>query len=429
MKCVRPKLIPKPGLPDRPMAHIPGTDKTYLSDFLVVPCGKCFACTKARQDNFACRIRAEADKRGKLSLVTLTYNEDSLPLVSTLWQVDKSTGESVCISEPDFVCYSRKEDFFSWRKDMRELKPSRFARFIDIPYGFEDDDYAYFMRITPSVCRRDVQLWLKQCRIKFQRAGKNLDFSYAICSEYGPRTCRPHYHCVFLGLDTQDVEAFARLWTFGYTDVRHVDRVNPDGSDGFSRVSDYIGKYISKGIFECDSVKCGAACNTRMMSSNGLCSAIVDKFRDYALAVDVIGARYNPDTFFIPDKKRYLTRQELVSLCSEVPKRLSISFDGKRYFAFPRILRNKIFYVQKKSEEGNYTYRRPSRLWKMVTDAISKQYADLHQREFDQFCSHYPPGKLREAVAAFYDMQEASAKLADDIGKSRYQAKLSKSLF
>lgn len=429
MKCVRPKIIPKPGLLDRPMAHIPGTDKTYSSEFLVVPCGKCFACTKARQDNFACRIRAEADKRCKLSLVTLTYNDDNLPLVSTLWQVDKSTGESVRISEPDFVCYSRKEDFFSWRKDMRELKPSRFARFIDIPYGVEDDEYSYFVRITPSVCRRDVQLWLKRCRIKFQRAGKNFDFSYAICSEYGPRTCRPHYHCVFLGLDTQDVETFARLWSFGYTDVRHVDRVNPDGSDGFSRVSDYIGKYISKGIFECDSVKCGAAFNTRMMSSKGLGSVIVEKFRDYAMAVDVIGARYNPDTFFIPDKKRYLTRQELVSLCSEVPKRLSISFDGKRYFAFPRVLRNKIFYVRKKSEEGNYTYRRPSRLWKMVTDAISKQYADLHQREFEQFCAQYPPGQLREAVAAFYDMQEVSAKLADDIGKSHYQAKLSKSLF
>ena len=429
MNCSRPRLIPKPGLIDRPMSFIPGQDKNFARDFLVVPCGKCFACTKARQDSFACRIRAEADKKGKLSLVTLTYNEDNLPLVSTLWRCSKDTGEMECVSEPEFVCYGRKEDFFSYRKEMQSIEPSRVPRYIDFPYLIEDDEYSYLVRITPSVCRRDVQLWLKQCRIKLQRLGKELDFTYAICSEYGPRTCRPHYHCVFCGLDPEDVEMFARLWNYGYTDVRHVNRVNPDGTDGFSRVADYIGKYVSKGTFECDSVKCGAAHNTRMMSSKGLGSAIVEKFRSYALAFDVVGAEYNPDTFFIPDKKRYLTRSELVSLCSSIPKRLSISFDGKRYFAFPRVLRNKIFYVEKKSEVGNVTYRRPSRVWKMVVDAISKQYADLHQREFEQFCSSYPPGKLREAVVAFYDMQEASAKLADDSGKSRYQAKLSQSKF
>lgn len=268
MKCVRPSLIPRPGLVDRPMSFVPGQSRNFARDFIVVPCGKCFACTKARQDNFACRIRAEADKRGSMSLVTLTYNEDNLPLVSTLWRISKETGEMERLTDPDFVCYSRKEDFYGYRKDFQELQPSRFARFIDVPYGFEDDAYSYIMRLTPSVCRKDVQLWLKTCRNRAKCDGKVLEFSYAICSEYGPRTCRPHYHCVFLGLPREDVEAFARLWSFGYTDVCHVDRVNPDGSDGFGRVSDYIGKYIAKGTFECDSVKCDAACGTKKVSKS-----------------------------------------------------------------------------------------------------------------------------------------------------------------
>ena len=286
MNCLRPKVIPKPGYPDRPMS---GVVQPYLYDNLVVPCGKCFKCLSARQDNFACRIRAEAEKRGTLSMLTLTYNDDNLPLVSTLWQVDKFSGECTRLTDPDFVCYSRKDDFYWYREDFKHIKPSRFPRYIDVPYGVEDSQYSYFMRLTPSCCRKDIQLWLKTCRNKY----KDLDFSYAICSEYGPRTCRPHYHCLFFGLSPDLVERFAKLWVYGFVDIRHVNRVNPDGSDGFSRVSDYVGKYVSKGSFECESVKCGASCNCRMMTSKGLGSAIVAKFKPYLCCFE--SAEYNID--------------------------------------------------------------------------------------------------------------------------------------
>lgn len=428
MNCSKPIVIPKPGLPGHVMKHVPGSPAPYLYDNLVVPCGKCMACVKARQDNFACRVRAEADKKGSLSFLTLTYREDSLPLVSTMWRIDKQTGEYQRLTEPDFVCYSRKEDYYSYRDEMRNVKASSEPRFIDSNV-LEDADYWYVVRITPSVCRKDVQIWLKSCRNWLRKEGVEVDFSYAICSEYGPRTCRPHYHCCLFGLTTEQVEEFSRLWKFGFTDVRHVNRVNPDGTDGFSRVADYIGKYVSKGVFECDSVRCGAAMGTRMMSSKQLGSQIVEKFRPYVLALDLVGAEYDLDTFFVPSQNRYLTRLELVRLSSEIPKRLSISFDGKRYFAFPRVLRNKIFYVEKKSEKGNVTYSRPSRLWKMVVDAISKQYADLHQQEFEQFLSRYDKGKIREAVAQFNRVSENSSILADDIGKQNYRNKLAKSLF
>lgn len=426
MNCSNPVIILKPGLPGHPMKQVPGSPAPYLFDNLVVPCGKCIACVKARQDNFACRVRAEADKKGCLSFLTLTYREDSLPLVSTLWRISKDTGEYQRLTEPDFVCYSRKEDFYSYRDEMAKVCASSRPRFLD-SIILEDADYVYLSRITPSVCRKDVQIWLKTCRNWLKKEGYELEWSYAICSEYGPRTCRPHYHCCLFGLPHDVVEQFSRLWKFGFTDVRHVERVNPDGSDGFSRVADYVGKYVSKGVFECESVKCGAAFGTRMMSSKALGSQIVEKFRPYVLAQDMIGAEYDLDTFFIPSKNRYLSRSELISLSSEIPKRLSISFDGKRYFAFPRVLRNKIFYVEKKSEKGNVTYYRPSRLWKMVVDAISKQYADLHQQEFEQFLSGYDKRKISEAVSQFNLFQESASGLADSIRKSHYQSKLSKS--
>ena len=428
MKCSKPVVISKPGLPGHPMQRVPGSAAPYLKDYLVVPCGKCIQCVKARQDNFACRIRSEADKKGSMALVTLTYRDDSLPLVSTLWRVSKETGEYERLTDPDFVCYSRKEDFFSYRDEIKDYKASSAPRYLDTTV-LEDEDYVYVSRITPSVCRKDVQLWFKSCRNYLKKEKMEVSWSYAVCSEYGPRTCRPHYHVCLFGLSREVVECFARLWKFGFSDVRCIERVNPDGTDGFSRVADYVGKYVSKGVFECDSVRCGASCGTRMMTSKGLGSHIVEKFRPYLCAFDVVGAPYNLDTFFCETFNRYLNRQELSRLCVEIPKRLAISFDGKRYFTFPRVFRNKVFYVEKKSEKGNVTYYRPTRLWKMVVDAISKQYADLHQQEFEQFLSRYDKGKIREAVSAFNKMCEDAGNFANDVGIKNYRNKLAKSLF
>lgn len=428
MNCSRPYVIPRPGEPGHPMKRVPGSGRDFFKDILVVPCGKCIACTKSRQDNFACRIRAEADSKGSLSFLTLTYREDSLPLVSSLWKVSKVTGEMERITEPEFVCYSRKEDFYGYRDEMKDYRATSSPRFIDALF-FEDDEYEYISRITPSVCRKDVQLWIKSFRNYLKKEGLSPSWSYAVCSEYGPKSCRPHYHVCLFGLSKELVEVAARMWTYGFTDVRHVERVNPDGTDGFSRVADYVGKYVSKGEFECDSVKCGAACGTRMMTSKGLGSQIVEKFRSYLCAFDLVGAPYDLDTFFVELQRRYLSRTELLRLSAEIPKRLSITFDGKRYFAFPRVLRNKVFYVKKVSKEGNVQYCRPSRLWKMVVDAISQQYADLHKQEFEQFLSGYDKRKIAEAVAAFNYMQEGASRLADDTGKSHYCDKLAKSLF
>lgn len=423
MACLTPSFIPKPGLRDRP-SRLPGASiAEYRSDYLVVPCGKCINCQKRRQSDFALRIRSEAEKRGSMQLITLTYNDDNIPLVSTLWHIDKDTGEYERMSDPSFVCYSRKEDFFGYRADMRALVPSRSPRYLEIPFDGLDD---YVIRITPSVCREDTKNWLKRCRQWYKREyGVDADFSYALVSEYGPRTCRPHYHCVLLGLSEDVAQAFARLWKYGYFLVENVLRSNPDGSDGFTRASEYVGKYVSKGVFECDSVKDCAALGCRMCTSKGLGQEVVEKFRPYLLAYDMVGI-YDPDSFWMPLNKRYLNRQELSLLCSEVPKRLSVSYDGKRYFALPRTLRNKIFYKETKSERGNVTYHRPTKLWRMVTDAIRDQYAELDRREFERFCAYKSGRELIEAVASFNELSSLFARTSNGIGVKNMQLRYSR---
>lgn len=427
-RCLNIKPVVPPGISGKPMYNVPLHNKPYAFDYVYAPCGKCINCVKNRQNNFACRLRAEAEKRGSMCFITLTYAEECLPLVSTLWCADKDSGEFFRVTEPDFVCYSRKEDFFDYRLDMKKLVASSSPRYFEVK-SFEDEQYEYITRITPSVCRKDVQLWIKSFRNYAAKYKLDLDFSYAICSEYGPRTCRPHYHCCFFGLSEDNARILASLWSLGYTDLKFVKRVNEDGSDGFSKVSNYIGKYVSKGVFECDSVKCGAADGCRMMTSVALGSSMVERFASYVKCEDIIGAPYDIDRFWIPSQNRHLTRLELASLCENVPKRLSVSFDGKYYFSFPRVLRNKIFYVKTVSSAGNISYRRPSRLWKMVVDSISRQYVDLCEREFKQFLSSYNKGTIAEAVAAFNEFQEVSFRFANSTGEQNYLQKLSKSKF
>ena len=131
MKCSNPISIPYPGLPDRPSQAISGIKVRMFNDTIIVPCGKCMFCCEKRQKDFAFRIRMEAEKRGTLAFVTLTYSNEHLPLVQTLWRCDKLTGECERITPPEFVCYSGREDFYNERIEMAQISPSKFPRYID----------------------------------------------------------------------------------------------------------------------------------------------------------------------------------------------------------------------------------------------------------------------------------------------------------
>lgn len=427
MNCSNPITIKRPGLPDRPSQVVKGF-VPYRYDTMVVPCGKCMACIQKRQNDYAFRLRAEAERRCSMVFLTLTYNDDNLPLVSTLWRSSKESGECERLTEPEFVCYSRREDFYSYRQDFANIKPTKFPRYIDTPL-IEDDEYSYFTRMTPSVCRKDVQNWLKLCRVYFERKlNRKLDFSYSICSEYGSRYCRPHYHCCFLGLSYEDAEQFARLWKFGFYKLEQVFRVNPDGSDGFGKVASYVAKYVSKGDFRCESEKDCTALSCRQMNSKGLGNSIVEKLKGQVLCYDMLG-KYDPDTLFSESYKRYLNRSELALLVSEVPKRLAVNYDGKVYYSIPRLIRNKIFYVEKLSEDGKKKYSKPSKLWRMVVDYLQSVNAELDRRQFEVLLANKSSRKIAEAVASFNLESENFAQVADDSRKEDYKARLQSSLF
>lgn len=52
-----------------------------------------------------------------------------------------------------------------------------------------------------TINKRDIQLWMKKIRKKYGQGIK-----YMICGEYGPKTKRPHYHGIIIGLEIKDIK-------------------------------------------------------------------------------------------------------------------------------------------------------------------------------------------------------------------------------
>ena len=65
----------------------------YHRSQMIVPCGKCTECLKRRQNDLATRAMREAAKRGSMHFLTLTYDNQYLPLQVRLERVDKESGE------------------------------------------------------------------------------------------------------------------------------------------------------------------------------------------------------------------------------------------------------------------------------------------------------------------------------------------------
>lgn len=170
-----------------------------------VPCGKCFECLRTKQNEFALRFHREAKKYNSCVFVTLTYNDDTVPIQHNLFSLDCSTGE---LNYLDSYLYSVRDSAYrsdivtSSRSALCSYPVSKMGRKYWFEYQpFHDIGYDD-IRIcaTMSLCRDDVRLWIKRCRIRYMRTfGVSLPkHSYTCVGEYGSRTQRPHYHLCFL---------------------------------------------------------------------------------------------------------------------------------------------------------------------------------------------------------------------------------------
>lgn len=452
--------------------------KPYVIDYVPVPCNKCINCLRNKQNAMVARALAESEKRGSFVFVTLTYDEDHLPFSQSLWRVSKDTGEyervfgaEVVVSARSLrLCKSKKvlkehpdglavvnnrcndklkDNATLIREFFKKVPLSDKPRYVEdeIP-GFEDDEYVYISRLTPSCCRKDFQLWLKSARVAYEREHgfKLSPFSYVAVSEMGPRTCRPHYHLAFFGLNRLEVDWLVSRWKYGYTCVKFVNRVNNDGTPGFEIASRYIGKYMSKGKFECESVRDCSAQKSRVCQSKGIGLSLLDKVRSYMCAFDMFG-EYDLDSLFCPTLGRSLNDNEIKSLCNEIPNRLCFTTARSYRLPIPRVIRDKVFCHEKVRRENRrcfvqgssgievkeivsfVTVREPTTIWSMVSRSIQEHFSSDASAKFLAYLSRFNEGEIPNAVCEYQAYESARSALAESARESDYINFLNSSIF
>lgn len=197
----------------------------------VVPCGKCAECRGFKRSEFAALSIHQALVFGTLFFFTLTYDDAHVPI-------------SITELGPDNL----PERFLGFDIGANSEIPIEWWYFDKKFHNhcFEKDGLAY----ACSLRREDVKNWIKTFRVKWLREkGVSPNFKYAFFGELGELHGRPHYHGLFYGLTAEMANMLAILWRekFGF-----VYCVPPDyrqlSADEIGAVSNYVSKYISKGI-------------------------------------------------------------------------------------------------------------------------------------------------------------------------------------
>lgn len=149
--CFSPKYVCKPG-----------TNKV-----ISVPCGHCAGCLNHRAQEWQNRIEVELSQHRYNFFVTLTYDNDNVP-----------------VFHPD-------SDVYDWY--MTDFQRSNLLEYLQKKE--EISDYYLVLKYV------DIQNFIKRlrnyvCSSKIGRSWTKM-LRYFCCGEYGPTTKRPHYHLLF----------------------------------------------------------------------------------------------------------------------------------------------------------------------------------------------------------------------------------------
>jgi len=115
----------------------------------------------------------------------------------------------------------------------QELKTAINPLFTLITY---DNENQPFINNTPTLCKRDIQLWLKRLRKEYAKFSDK-QIRYYLVGEYGSKTHRPHYHAIIMNVEPVYVYLLEKTWSMGFLNPRPL--LSTDGVF-------YTLKYISK---------------------------------------------------------------------------------------------------------------------------------------------------------------------------------------
>lgn len=185
MNCLHPLTIRNPRYKDKRFFN-----GEFPQDYqITIPCGKCEACLVRKSNEWAFRLQNEYRNSKNAFFITLTYDEENVPV------------KTVLRCKPNQVGYIISNNLFN-------------------------GDYIPLTKEVKTFDKKDCQLFIKKLR---KHLGKGLRFFLA--SEYGEDRNRPHYHMILFNVpesrydwQTRDklFELVERCWNKGMCTVEKI---------------------------------------------------------------------------------------------------------------------------------------------------------------------------------------------------------------
>lgn len=221
------------------------TDLLGARRYYTRPCGHCIACLHNAQDAWQIRAVEETKAHPQFVYDTLTFSPPALPLTLVSDILDNNPFIEVSEASQRALRYYDKE-----------------------------------CRYIPYVDRQIFRDWIRRGRELYAKHnhGKRPEWHYMLFMEYGPKTSRPHAHCLFWNISKADYKRYlGRPWTtrFGYTKPTYFNG-NSTQKDR-ECITRYISKYCSKGVFESPWVTDGLLPKPCKLVSHGLGISYLDK--------------------------------------------------------------------------------------------------------------------------------------------------------
>lgn len=215
--------------------------RTAIGKEILVKCGHCAACLQEKAIARANRCRNEYPSDGsRVALfVTLTYRNACVPYVDmdevystpTYYERLQAQGKELPVDMSDFrsvKVYRNAETFWCRvgsgydfkRKTVYKRKLLTTICFQESLLKISNLQYLRGQQHhRVGVCYLpDVQNFIKRLRINLTRKyGYDKSFSFYQCSEYGPTTCRPHFHLlIYVPFDdvTFFKKAISEAWSY-----------------------------------------------------------------------------------------------------------------------------------------------------------------------------------------------------------------------
>jgi hypothetical protein len=161
----------------------------------LVPCGRCTFCRATRANEWSFRIREEMKVSRTAHFITLTYEEEKVPIAVV-------GNTPVCLT----LHYKDLQDFIQ--------------------------------RLRRHVGRKGIFKVLAPSESLLE-ARRNARVRYFAVGEYGTRTFRPHYHGIFFNVDPYTIERIAQVWQLGLCHVGTVTDASINYVTRYMLTADY----------------------------------------------------------------------------------------------------------------------------------------------------------------------------------------------